>query len=405
MTTFIYKIKDENAKVYSGVSDAEDIKSLKISLRDHGWYVIAVHPLAKRPKLFFLKKGVGLDDLIMFTHQLGSMLEAGIPMLRAMDILWKQIDNPRLQIVVSQLKNKLAQGASITEAFNSFPDVFPVLYRALLGVADVGANLVKILRKLLEYLLNQKEFLFKLKKAITYPVIVICFAVVVVIIMLIWVIPTFQIVFVKINVELPLFTQIVIKISMLMRTFYFWVAAVLISAALVYLYKKFSATKRGRDIIDELKLKLFIFGPIIEAACISRLVRSLSLLLSGGLPIAKSIEVSKATAINTKFIKALDTVGKKITEGTTLAASFALTKAFPSFLVEMISVGEESGTLIEMLERVAVHYEENFDFKLNRFLTLLEPLLIIFVGGLVIFILLSIYLPIMKLWGGLVGAH
>lgn len=405
MANFIYKVKDENGKAYSGVAEADDIKSLKNNLRDHGWYVIAARPLAGKPKFLFLKRGVGLDNLIMFTHQLSSMLEAGIPMLNALDIIWKQIDNQRFQIIISQLKNKLAQGASISEAFNSFPDVFPMLYRALLSVADVGANLVKILRKLLEYLLDQREFLFKLKRAVTYPVIVICFAIVVVIIMLLWVIPTFQMVFTKIKVELPLFTQIIIKISMIIRTFYFWLAVVLISAVLGYIYKNFSATEKGREIVDRIKLRIFIFGPILEAACISRLVRSLSLLLSGGLPVARSIKVAKATAMNAKFSKALDSVERGITEGATLSASLAETKAFPSFLVEMVSVGEESGTLVEMLERVAVHYEENFDFKLNRFLTLLEPLLIIFVGGMVIFILLAIYLPIMKLWSGLTGTR
>ncbi len=405
MATFIYKIKDENGKVYAGVSDAEDVKSLKNSMRDHGWYVIAIRPFSKKSKFLFFKRKVSLDDLIMFTHQLSSMLESGIPMLRALDIFWKQVDNPEFQIIISQLKNQMAQGASISEAFNSFPDVFPVLYRALLNVADVGANLVKLLRKLLEHLLNQKEFLVKLKKAVTYPVIVVLFAIVVLIIMLVWVIPVFQAAFAKIRIELPLFTQVVIKISMIMRSFYFWVIAVSVCVALGYLYKKFSATEKGRDIIDGLKLKLFIFGPIIEAACLSRLVRSLSLLLSGGLPVTKSIEVSKATAMNSKYSKAMDVVGQRITEGMPLAASLAYTKAFPSFLIEMVSVGEESGTLIEMLERVAVYYEEDFDFKLNRFLTLLEPLLIIFVGGLVIFILLAIYLPIMKLWGGLTGGR
>lgn len=401
MITFIYKVRDENGKVYSGVADAEDVKSLKNSLRDHGWYVTSVASAASRQPFLLFSRKVSLDDLIMFTHQLGSMLEAGIPILRALDILWRQTTNPYFQLVISQIKNKLSQGASLSDAFNEFPEIFPVLYRALLTVADVGANLVKILRKLLTHLLDQKEFLFKLKKAITYPLIVICFAVVVVIIMLMWVIPTFRMVFTKLHVELPLFTQIILKVSQALRTWQFWSVSGLVLAASVYASKKFAATKKGREAIDRFKLKLLIFGPIIEAACLSRMVHSLSLLLSGGLTVVKSLQVAKDTAMNTKFSNALSLVEQRITEGSPLGASMAQTQAFPSFLVEMVSVGEESGTLSDMLDRVAVHYEENFDFKLNRFLTMLEPMLIIFVGGLVVFILLAMYLPITKLWSGL----
>lgn len=403
MANFLYRVKDEQGRVYSAISEAEDVKSLKKVLRDRGWYVIAVHPAKEKRGFFFLKKKVGLDALIMFTHQLCSMLDAGIPVLNALDLIWKQTDDPDFQVVISQIRNRLARGSSISESFNEFPEVFPPIYRTLLGVADIGANLVKILRKLLEYLNNQREFIMKLKRAITYPVIVILFAIVVVIIMLLWVVPTFQQVFKKINIELPLFTQIVIKISDTMRTFGFWIIAIMLSIGLFYVYKKYSATEKGRDAIDGLKLKMPIFGKVIYAAAISRTVRSLSLLFGGGLPIAKSLEVASTTALNAKIAKALAWAQRRIVEGATLGSSLAETKAFPSFLVEMVSVGEESGTLVEMLDRVSIHFEEEFDFRINKFLTMLEPLLIIFVGGLVVFILLSIYLPIFKLWSGFTG--
>lgn len=404
MPNFIYKVRDEKGKLYSAVAEAQDIKSLKKSLRDHGWYVIDAHSLKERKKFLFWTKRISLDSLIMFTHQLSSMLEAGIPMLNALDILWRQMDNTELQIVISQIRNKLSQGSSIQEAFNEFPDVFPPIYRSLLGVAEIGANLVKILRKLLEYLNNQREFVSKLKRAITYPAIVVVFAILIVILMLLWVIPTFQTVFAKINVELPLFTQIVLNISAAVRSFIFWVIAGSIGAVVYFFYKKFAATSLGRDKIDNFKLKLPIFGKIIYAASVSRTVRAFSLLVSSGLPIANSIDVAKDTALNTKISKALELTRRRIIEGSALGVSLAESKVFPSFLVEMVSVGEESGTLVDMLERLSVHFEEEFDFRLNRFLTLLEPMLIILVGGLVVFILLSIYLPIFKLWGGLSGA-
>ena len=404
MANFICRIKDKAGKVYTIVSEADDPKILRKSLRDHGFYVLGLSPFHEKKGLFSLRRRVSLDSLIMFTHQLTSMIDSGIPMLRALDILWKQVDNTYLQIVTSQLKNKLSQGSSISDAFNAFPEVFPALYRAFLSVADTGANLVKILRKLLEHLNLQKEFLVKFKKAVAYPLIVVCFAVAVVIAMLVWVIPVFQQVFNKIHIELPLFTRAILAISAVMRTFYFWLFVVLFAALFAVFYKKFSSTEKGRDIIDDLKLRIPVLGKLFYTAAIARLVRSLSLLIGAGVPLIKSVRITGQAALNTRIAKALNHVEKKVSQGESLGAAITETKVFPPFLEEMVSVGEESGNLEEMLSKVATHFEEEFDFRLTRFLTLLEPALIILVGVIVIFILLSIYLPILKLWSALSGS-
>jgi type IV pilus assembly protein PilC len=195
----------------------------------------------------------------------------------------------------------------------------------------------------------------------------------------------------------------VIAISNLVCSFNFWIAAIVLVAAGIFAFKKFAATTAGRAQIDRIKLKLPIFGPIIYFSAIARLVRSLSLLVSSGLPLAQSIEVVKETALNSKISDALDWAKRRVEEGAPLGVSLEETETFPSFFVEMVTVGEESGTIVDMLDKVSVHYEEEFEFRLNRFLTILEPVLIIFVGGLVVFILLSIYLPIFKLWGGISG--
>jgi type IV pilus assembly protein PilC len=275
------------------------------------------------------------------------------------------------------------------------------MYLSLLQVAEVGANLVKILRKLMEYLTHEREFIGKLKRAITYPMIVVLFAFMVVLLMLFWVIPTFEQVFAKIKVELPLFTQIIIKISQVVRSFYFWVFAVGGGYCAHVFYKKYAATKSGRRHIDRIRLKIPVFGKIIYSGAIARFVQALSLLLGGGLPIAQGLEAAKGSILNSKLIDAVDWASKRIREGSPLGVSLGETQVFPTFLIEMINVGEESGSLVDMLDKVAAHFEEDFDFRLNKFLTILEPVLIILVGGMVIFILLTIYLPIFKLWGGL----
>ncbi len=401
MPSFIYKVKDETGKIFSGVLEADNVRALRKKLHDSGYYVISVTLAKEEKRLPFFEKKINLDTLLLFTHQLSSMIEAGMPILMSLNILWREIDHPKMQVVISQIRNKLSEGKSLSEATEEFPDVFPVMYRALLKVAETGGGLAIILKKLTQYLEKQREFITKVKRALTYPLIVIGVAVVVVILMLTLVVPTFQRVFRQINVELPFLTQLIINISKIMRTFYFWLALIGIVALLIFVYKRLRKNPKTSLAIDRLKLKLPIVGKIFYLASLGRFTRSLSLLVGGGLPIAESMDIASQTVVNKEIETSLDWAKRRIVEGVALNEALREAKTFPAILVEMIAVGEQSGTLAEMLERVATHFEEDLDSRISRFLTMLEPLLIVFVGGIVIFILLSIYLPIFKLWGAL----
>jgi len=400
MPEYFYKAKDESGKSFSGVLEADNKKELRKKLRSSGYYVVSI-AVKKTKNSGLFKKKVSLDVLIMFTHQLTSLLEAGLPILMALDILWRQITHPRMQVVISQIKNKLNSGGSISEAVDDFPDVFPLMYRKLLTVAETGGGLVPILNKILEYLANQKEFQSKIKKATTYPVVVVCFSVVVVILMLLFVVPTFQKVFDKLHMELPLPTKLVMMASDFLKQPLFWIIVFISGVAVFFLYKKLKTTAKGRLKIDKMKMKLPVFGSIFYLSAVSRFIRSLGLLLSGGLPAAKSIEVAKATSINQVMENGLEWVEKRIVEGASLSEALRETEVFPVLMVEMVSVGEQSGTLSDMLEKSANYFEEELEEKISRFLSMLEPLLIIFVGGVVMFIMLSIYLPIFSMWQGL----
>lgn len=399
MATF-YKIKDESGKSYIGISDSDDIRNLKKSLSEAGWFVVKIYPVKESRYTLFRKK-VGLDSLVMFTHQLGSLVEAGVPFLRTLDILWRQTDEPMLQIVISQMKESLGKGSSLSEALSKFPDVFPPVYCALLRVAETGGELVVTLKKIREYLEYQRVFISRIKRATIYPLIVIGFAVLVVILMLVWVIPTFQAVLTQLKVELPFFTQMVLAISSVLRSVGFWIGIILLILLMFIFHKRFFAIPAVRYKIDSLKLRLPVFGSIIYTAIIARFVRSLSLLLGTGVPIARSLDVLRPVIINKKMIRVIDSLQKNIAEGSSISNSLAKARIFPMLLIQMVAVGEESGTLPEMLEKVSVHFEEVLDYRINKFLTAIEPLLIILVGGVVVFILLSVYLPIFKVWQGL----
>ena len=186
-----------------------------------------------------------------------------------------------------------------------------------------------------------------------------------------------------------------------MRTFYFWLALTGVVFLLIFVYKRLRKNPKTSLAIDRLKLKLPIMGKIFYLTSLGRFTRSLSLLVGGGLPIAESMDIASQTAVNKEIEASLDWTKRRIVEGVALNEALRETKTFPAILVEMIAVGEQSGTLAGMLERVATHFEEDLDSRISRFLTMLEPLLIVLVGGVVIFVLLSIYLPIFKLWGAL----
>lgn len=401
MPNFIYKAKDNEGKLFSGILEADNKKDLRKKLRNAGFYVTSVRIQKEKTRLSLFEKKINLDTLIIFTHQLTSMIEAGFPIIKALDVLWKEIDHPNMQIVISQIKNRINSGSSLSEAVNEFPEVFPVIYRSLLTVAESGAGMVPILKKLTEYFNKQKEFIVKIKKATTYPLIVITFAIFVVIGMLTFVVPVFRKVFTQIKVELPLPTQLIIGLSEIFRTFYFWLIVLGIAAVVYFLYRRMRSSPKWLLQMDKMKLKLPLFGKIFYAAAIGRFTRTLSLLLSAGLPVVQSIDVSKGTAVNKEIEESLNYANQQVLEGVFLAEALRQTKIFPTLLIEMTSVGEQSGTLAEMLEKVADHFEEDLDYRINKFLTLLEPMMIIVLGCIVAFILLSIYLPIFKLMQGI----
>jgi len=405
MARFIYRVKDDTGKTFTGTLEAENAKVVRRKLRDSGYYVVGVSPHKDKGKFVFFERRVSLDTLLMFTHQLSSMIGAGLPILLSLDILWRHIEDTRMQLVISQIKDRLNRGKSLSQAIAEFPKIFPPMYRALLSVAETGGGLVPILKKLVEYLTIQKQVISKIKRASTYPLTVLGFAIGVVILMLTFVVPTFQKVFTKLRIELPALTQLVLKVSALTRSLYFWIVIVVIGVGVFFLYKLFTSRPGLRLKMDRWKLKLPLLGKVFYLASISRFVRSLGLLLGAGLSASKSMKIAKATAINKHIERSLDWVEKRIIEGMSFSEAIGETKMFPNVLVEMVAVGERSGTLVEMLEKMAVHFEEELDFYLNKLLTMLGPALIVLVGGLVVFILIAIYLPIFTLWGKLGMMH
>jgi len=380
--------------------EATDPRAIKKSFRSSNLYFVSARPF--REKTLFRKR-VSLDTLLMFTHRFYSLLEAGIPILSVLNILWRQTEDLTMQLVVSQLTLRVEGGENLSEALSDFPNIFPNIYIAMITVGERGAGLVPLFRELTLYLEGQKQFISRAKRATLYPSIVLFIALLVMLFMFVFVVPTFERVLRQINMELPAVTEILMAISNTIRTVYFPVAVVVLGFLGFHSYRVMKRIPAACRFLDHLKLRIPVLGEIIYILCLGRFVRSLSLLTGAGLQIIRSFDIAKTTIGNQKILDGVNEVQGQISQGISLYPAFRSVPIFPVIMLEMIGVSEQKGNFSEVLAKLAVHFDEKTDYLLNRFLTILEPALIITVGGIVGFILMGVYLPIFTLWKGFGG--
>lgn len=398
MPNYLYKLKDENGKSLYGFWEARDVRELKSRLRAFEVFFISA-------KIFDIKElkrqRVNFDTLLMFTHRLTSLIESGIPILSALNILWKQSEEKTMQLVISRMYRHVEDGENISKALDEFPNIFPLMYRSLVHVAEKTGSMVFILRRIVEYLEYQRQFITRVKKAMLYPCIVMGLTILVLIGMFTFVVPTFQKVLVGLNADLPLITRIVLGLSRVMRNplFITFVVVAIVSAFIVY-----REVRKIPDLgykLDKYMLSLPYFGNLFLTMAISRFINSLRVLIGSGLPIVESIDVAKSTITNKYLIKHIGDVKEGVKQGRSLYETFRDTKVFPVLLVEMLGIGEKVGTVTKVLENLTKHFDEEVDYKLNKFLTIIDPILIIIVGTIIIFTMLAIYMPIFSIWNKL----
>ncbi len=398
MAIYIYKVKDETGRALYGVMDVPTKKDVKRRLVNTDLFYISAEPFHLN-RLF--RKGTDLQALTMFTHRLTSLVEAGIPILPAMNILWRQTEDKTMQLVICYLKLELEDGNRISDAMGNFPRIFPPVYRALIRVAEIGGALVQVLRKLTEYLEHQAQIVTRTKKALFYPLIVVAFSILVTIGMFTFVVPTFEKILLKLNIDLPLITQMIIKLSHLLRSWIFWASLAAGVLILIVFYRRFRYEPHFALIKDKFIYNFPHLGRIMFLISLSRFVRSLSVLLGAGIPIMESLDVAKSTSANQLIIANLDKIKRKIESGGSLYHSFKEVNVFPVMMIEMLGVGESSGMLVKVLEKLTKHFDEEIDYEINKFLTILEPFLIIVIGAVVLLTLLAVYMPIVTIWQGL----
>ncbi|MBW1815938.1 MAG: type II secretion system F family protein [Deltaproteobacteria bacterium] len=345
----------------------------------------------------FLQPKVKPKDLVIFTRQFSTMIDAGLPLLQGLTILSQQTENKTLKTTLKQVTKDVESGSSLAEGLKKSPKIFDSLFVNLVDAGEVGGILDTIMRRLADYMEKIEKLRKKIKGAMTYPIIVLIVAILVIAVILIFVIPVFEELFRGAGAALPVPTQVVVWLSRFMKGNVHW--ALLGLGALVVFFRWYRGTVRGRKQTDTLVLKLPIFGPLLIKVAIARFTRTLGTMITSGVPILNALDITAKTSGNVVLEEVIYEVRASIAEGQTIAEPLSENNIFPPMVVQMIAVGEATGALDTMLEKIAEFYDDEVDAAVDTLTTMLEPLLMLFLGGAVGGMIISMYLPIFKLAG------
>ncbi len=397
MANFKWTGKSRQGTMQKGVIAAKNKEEVIALLRKQNILVTSVQQAATDIKISIpgLWGRVQDKDIAIFTRQFATMIDAGLPLVQCLDILSTQSENKTLASTLKDVRQDVESGATFTDALKRHPKVFNDLYVNMVAAGEVGGILDTILNRLAGYIEKAIKLKSKVKTALVYPAVIVSVAIIVVAILMIWVIPIFAKMFTDMGGVLPLPTRIVLGTSDAIKDNIFIALGVIIAAivGLKYFYK----SKKGRRIVDGLLLKLPVLGPLIRKVAVAKFTRTLSTLISSGVPILDGLEIVSRTAGNKIVEEALMSTRRSISEGKTIADPLGKSGVFPPMVVQMISVGEATGALDAMLSKIADFYDDEVDNAVAALTSMLEPMLMVFLGVVVGFIVIAMYLPIFQM--------
>jgi type IV pilus assembly protein PilC len=394
MPTFEWKGR-KGDKIEGGVIVAENKEAVRSRLRRQQIIVTQVKEQGKEIAFPLLRGGVSQKELAVFTRQFSVMIDAGLPLVQCIEILGSQSENKVFQKVLLQVRQDVESGSTLADALRKHPKVFDELYCNMIAAGEAGGILDTILQRLANYIEKAVKLRRAVRSAMIYPIAVITIAALVVTIILWKVIPTFAALFAGLGAELPLPTRIVIALSEFVGRYFLLI--VFLIGATIYAIKRYHGTYKGRRVIDRMLLKMPVLGIVLRKIAVARFCRTLATLVSSGVPILEALEITAKTAGNAIVEDAIMATRKSIEEGKTISEPLKETEVFPPMVVHMIAVGEQTGALDSMLAKIADFYEEEVDAAVENMLTLLEPIMILFLGIVIGGIVISMYLPMFSL--------
>jgi type IV pilus assembly protein PilC len=379
-----------------GIIQAVDAKTAELGLKNMDIEVISIVEKKRSFQFPLWRKRVRPKDIVLFTRYLATMLAAGMPILKALDVIAHDNENELMSSVVMSLRTSISSGTTFADSLNQFPQYFNELYCNLVRAGEKSATLDVVLNRLAKYLEKIQTLKSKIKTALIYPIAIITVATVVSLILLVFVIPQFQTMFQNAGVQLPFFTLMVIHLSDFVRHYWYLILIVIFLA--VWTFRKLKQTNPVfADRVDAYLLRIFIVGTIIKKAIISRFTRTLAITLDAGMPIVDSMKAMIRIMGNRVYSKGIQQICDDISSGHPLSSSMEQTKLFPNMVIQMVSVGEASGEMGAMLNNIANYYEEEVNIVVDNMMTLLEPAIIVVLGVIIGCFVVAMYLPIFKL--------
>jgi type IV pilus assembly protein PilC len=400
MPTYKYTARDQEGKSVAGRISAEDESVIVAELRKRSLIILSVeeekesafkNPVSK-PKG---GKKVKPEDLVIFTRQFATMVDAGIPILQSLEALGEQTVNPSLKVALETIRQDIQVGSSLSSAFEKHPKIFDQLYVNMIKVGESGGILTAILERVSGYLEKSEKLRQKVQGAMIYPAVVVTMAMLITVGLLVKVVPTFAQIYSSLGQKLPVMTQMLIDFShLLQHDLLFLVAG---GVVVVFLFNKYKKTPSGHIQVDTLLLRMPIFGDLICKVCVSRFCRTFSTLSQSGVPILESLDIVGKTCGNRVIELLVDEIKVSVKEGESIAVPLSKSTIFPLMVTRMISIGEKSGQLDKMLSKVAEFYDDQVDNAVEGLTKLIEPLIIGFLGIVVGFIVIALFMPILSM--------
>ena len=398
MTTFAYQARDASGRIVTGIQDAINEDNAVTSLMNRGLMVLSLQKKSDASKSRKKNGTVKETDTVLFTRQLATMIEAGISLVQALTALYEQCDPKRqrnLRNIISDVTSRVQGGDTFHEAIGKHPRVFNNLYVSMVKAGEHGGLLAEILDRLAGFLESTARLRKKVKSAMTYPVIVICIAFAITTFLIVKVVPIFGEIFKDFGAKLPAPTQFLIDVSDFIRGN--WYILVLAIGGTIFGIRYFLRSKRGKQLSDKWKLKLPVFGPLVHKICMSRFSRTFAQLIRSGVPILEVLDIVGGSSGNHVIETSIKTVSQDIEKGDNLSVALSKKKIFPPMLLRMVAAGEATGKVDTMLEKMADFWDEEIEAMLDAMTSLIEPLLIVFLGVIVGGIVIAMFLPIFKL--------
>ena len=404
MPVFQYTVRDSTTGAMRvGTSEAESQEILSRRLQEQGFQVTDVKQTGKGKK----NNGGGwgkvkLNDLSLFCRQFSTMIDAGVSLVRALDVLGEQTANPKLKRILLEIQAEVEGGQTLSKSMQKYPKVFNNLFIGLIRAGEVGGVLEESLQRLSFFLEKDMELRRKVKAALTYPIIVVIVAILIVVGLCTFIVPKFIDLFKELGVkDLPAMTQVLVDFSQFLQNK--WYIMVTICLVVWFGIKLAGTTRIGRRVIDWLKLKMPVFGKLSHKICLARFARTLSTLLVSGVPILQAMETVAGTVGNEIISEAILNARERIREGDRINEPLEKSKMFPPMVVHMISIGEESGALDQMLSKIAEFYEGEVESALQSLTSAIEPVMIVFLGVVVGFIVIAMFMPLISVIQNLSG--